>query len=117
MNSVLIPRYGAIGASVATVIAEAVVCFIKLLLSIRVMDNIFSLFNHLWQYIFSSFVMIGLLFAFQKLFENNSVFLLLFSVILGACVYALCLIILRNEYVLKILRSSKVCLRGCFYGK
>ena len=117
MNAVLIPRYGAMGAALATVISEAVVCFVKLVLCARVMKGVLSLFNRLWQYVLSSLVMVTALLLLRKFAGNGTASLLMLSVIAGAAVYALCLCAVRNEYALRIVRAMAVRTKGANYGK
>lgn len=117
MNAVLIPRHGAVGAAVATVVAEAVVCLVKLALSARVMDGIPALFSCLWQYVLSACAMAAALYLFGRLAGNGTLPLLVLSVCAGTAVYALCLFAMRNAYLLRIARAVTVRAKAVRHGK
>lgn len=84
LNLVLIPRYGAVGASVASVIAEAVelmvnIYYIRRLLKLQLSVNSFK------NSIISSITFIPLYMIFIYYYENNFLFFMLFIV---ACCFA-----------------------------
>lgn len=99
MNLILIPKLYAFGAGIATVVAEFSVWSIKLFLSKKLSEVFPSFFKNLYQYIISALLMILVLFLIS-LVQLSATWNLLVSVIAGAAVYVISLVLFKNEYVL-----------------
>lgn len=103
LNSILITRFFALGAGIATVFAEMTVCLLKLFLSRKLGVSIWELFKYFYQYILAAVAMLCVLFAFSFLQANFLVDVVV-SVVLGAAVYGTVLVLLKNVYVLDFLK-------------
>lgn len=110
LNSILIPRYGSVGAAIGTVGAESAVTGVQLFFTKK---YIFykDFFITLSESFLASFIII---FVINIITPHISTIIiqLLASFIIGIVLYSLILIILRNQYFLfyirKILRKIKV---------
>ena len=100
INLVLIGRYGAIGASIGTVIAEVIVTVSRLYF-IRKDFNIKKIIVKSKNYIISGIIMY-LVCSSLEFIINNSIILLLFKVILGMITYIIVLIILKDNFIKEI---------------
>ncbi len=99
LNSILIPKFYAFGAGIATVVAEFTVCITKFFLAKKLSINMKALFKNFYQYLISAVVMIFVLFAISLL-KINMIFNLVLSILLGATIYGLILLLFKNEYLL-----------------
>lgn len=104
INAILIPKYGAIGASIGTVCAEFIVTFIQVLY-IRKMFVFKNSFITLLESLFSSLIMGGIIY-FLIHFINNIFLQLLISFASGLLIYSLCLLIFKNKYFLLYLSKA-----------
>ncbi|MCR4736302.1 MAG: flippase [Treponema sp.] len=117
MNILLIPRFGAIGAAIATLIAEFIVCVIKFILCVCNEKASIRLFSNFWQYLIASLLMsIGLIFVDNILFINPFCKLGL-NVVFGICIYTISLFVFRNEYAFRIVTVLKKKIGGDCHGK
>lgn len=108
LNLILIPKYYALGAAIATVIAEFVVFFISFLLAFKILkSDMFKIFKNLWQYIVSTILMFFILFALSLLFKIHNHLYLIISVLCSIFIYFAFLIILRNPIIIKLIKSLK----------
>lgn len=107
MNFLFIPRYGATGAAVATLVAESVVCTTKFFLCRRTYRETCSLFKRIWQYIVASLFMCVFLFVFSRVLPAREIAVLFLSVVGGIVVYALFLLLVRNECAIRMLGFVK----------
>jgi len=99
LNIYLIPRFFSIGASTASVIAEASV-LICLLYSIKKDISIFNLFKGNWSYVISSVIMLLFIMPLGYLMRSNGIhsFLIIISqVLLGGGIYLLTLLLFKDE--------------------
>lgn len=94
-NSLFIPKYGASGAAISTVIAEFIAFIIPCIL-LRTYIFTKQQFINLIQIVFSTFIMsIPIFFVLH--YVNNSIFQIVFSLISSIAVYSLSLYLLKNK--------------------
>lgn len=95
INTIFIPKYGAIGAALGTLIAEFAVTTVQIIyLSKYISKNILiSLFHSIISCIPLSLIIIGL----TKLIKNNLI-LIIICIIISVIIYFLMLILLKNRY-------------------
>lgn len=106
LNLVLIPSFGALGATIATILAELLVATIQLFY-IRKEFNLIEIFSISYKYFLSSLVMlIGcVLISFLHL---SHFYILLLQIIIGSCIYLLMLLLLKDnflKYIFQIFKS------------
>lgn len=102
-NLFLIPKYGALGAAVGSVIAESVITFLQIIMT-RKTFNYTKIFLNNWKFIFSSLIM----FIIIKLITKNNViglYNLIFIVILSIIIYLSCLILLKEKMIISIIKK------------
>ena len=102
LNLLLIPRYGAMGAAIATVCAESVVTLTQLILARHyfVWKNILI---HSVQCIVAVICM-GLAVYFVMSFFSSYFFQLIVGVCAGIVVYFIVLLLLRNKFLFEFLK-------------
>ncbi|MCD6591309.1 MAG: flippase [Candidatus Aenigmarchaeota archaeon] len=90
LNLFLIPKHGAIGASIATVVAEFSVTLSQMIL-IRTIINLFEFFKKAWKHFLSAFgtFVISLIVSRLITFEGNNLFSLVLNGLLVAVSYFL----------------------------
>lgn len=95
INLILIPLYGVIGATIATVISElAVTCYQYFL--VRKEFKLKKLFGGIWKYLLSGIVMFIIVFVVNQQIEMN-IFNLIIQIVIGACIYVLLNITLKTN--------------------
>lgn len=105
LNSCLIWKYGAIGASIGTVIAELTVTGVQIFCTrkdFRWKEIIKMVFN----YLVASLIMFIICLFIGKIINNNLVSLML-QMIIGTCVYSGVLLILKDSMVIELLNRVK----------
>ena len=113
LNAIMIPGRGAIGAMVASVIAELISCGMQLYLLMN-SEYRFSLLLGVWKYIAASMVMIGSIMLLHKLLSLTGILSTCIDVISGALVYTAMLLSVREENVTMLWRKMKSSVvRGC----
>ena len=100
LNLIFIPKYGAIGAAIGTVFAEFICLFVQFIYLRKMFFNKLILINS-FQTIFSSILMLAVLFILQN-FVNNNLLLIILSVIVGITVYFTMMILLKNKITLEL---------------
>lgn len=105
LNAMFIPKYGAFGASIGTVIAELTVTSIQLY-CVKGSIDIKCIFKISKNYIFSGIIMFLICELIGKCFTNTLISLII-QVSVGTAIYALCLYILKDEGLNIILRKLK----------
>jgi len=103
LNLILIPRYQALGAGIATLSAESCVTIYQVLCT-RKEIKYRKMLHNLFDFVISGIVMSIFVIMITKLFTNLFVEITL-SIIGGAIIYALILFLLRNKIVVSILDS------------
>ena len=98
-NAIFIPIYGALGASIGTLIAESIVTIIQVIYLhqyIFTKDNFISLIHS-----FFATVLMGILIIFILKYINNIILQILIASTSGILFYPLCLSILKNKYFIE----------------
>lgn len=109
INLLLIGKYGAVGASIGTVIAEICVTIAQFIF-IRKEFIIKDIFKLSIQYFLSAIVMFGICNIIGNFISNN-LYCIITQVCVGILVYVSCLLILKNEFIYFILSNIKQKLR------
>lgn len=98
INGFLIPKYGALGASIGTVCAEFIVILIQMLYVRKLIFNKDFIITFI-ESIISSIIM-GALIILLNSYISNIILQLIFSFCIGVLLYSLCLFLFRNKYFL-----------------
>ncbi len=98
LNCVLITKYASIGAAVASVIAEFTVTIVQLF-SVRKELSIKIIFRQGVNYYIAGAIMLGILFIIKPCFSATIISTFLF-VGIGAVVYFIALILMKDEFLL-----------------
>lgn len=98
MNMVLIPRLYSMGALIASIIAEAVSCFIQVWLLIR-SEYRFPVPRSIWKYMISTIAMACLIMVEKNIIQLTGILSTLVDVIFGGIIYIVILVILREENI------------------
>lgn len=106
MNMILIPKYGAIGASIGTVIAEFTVTAVQAYFVKKDFDfkKVLLLSKN---YIISSIAMFVLCFGLSNLINKNAILSICLQVILGAITYFIILFLMKDQFTIQILKTIK----------
>lgn len=110
MNACLIWKFGAIGASIGTVIAELTVTLIQMYF-VRKDFNLKEIFKLAKNYLLSSIVMFIVCLFIGK-FINNNLISTIVQVIIGVITYGICLLILKDNFIIEMLDRIKNKIRG-----
>ena len=96
----LIPNFGAVGASITTVIGQLVILFIQILITKNEIKY-FSILKKSLKYILASILMlfIGLIFDY---FLDNNIYSLIVIIFISAVVYLGTLVLLKAEMVIEV---------------
>ena len=105
INMILIKKYGALGASIGTVLAEIVVTITQFIF-VRKDINLIKTIKLSFKYILAGFVMFIICLLIKKVIKNSLICIIV-QVISGIIVYAMCLIILKDKFVLNIIDKVK----------
>lgn len=96
MNLILIPNFYAVGAAIASVVAETTIALVQLYV-VRHEFSIVKIFALSWKYLVAGGVMLSILrLEDQKLFPTPVH--TLFMVISGACIYFLMLLLMKDSF-------------------
>lgn len=110
MNACLIGKFGAIGASIGTVIAELTVTLIQMYF-VRKDFNLKKVFKIAKNYLISSIVMF-IVCVFIGRYINNNLVSTIVQVIIGGLTYGICLLIMRDKFVFEMLNRVKNRIKG-----
>ncbi|WP_431726250.1 polysaccharide biosynthesis C-terminal domain-containing protein [Treponema socranskii] len=102
----LIPKYGAKGAAVGTVIAETCITFFEFF-SVRKMFKNKKNFICLIQVLFSTALMSCIIFYIINFF-TNSIMQIVSAVISGALIYSILLFLTKNKTFIDFFKSVKL---------
>ena len=100
MNAILIPQFFSIGAAIATIISEIVVTGSQFYM-VRKDFSIKNIFKLSSNYLISSFVMFAVLILLNHYIVNGWQGMIVMTV-LGAFIYVMILIILKDEMIKEI---------------
>lgn len=104
-NLILIPKYGAVGAAIGTVIAEFAVAITDILLGVKYFV-VTKLFAQFWQYLVSAAFMGGAVFLSIINIEKN-ITKICIGISVGVVTYALLLLLLHNNVAWQLLEIIK----------
>lgn len=116
LNLLLIPRLYSVGALIASIIAEAVSCFIQLYYFAK-SEYAIPLWKPMWKYIVSALVMGVILLGLNAILPVAGVLQTVADIVVGGIVYAACLILLREELVCMVLKTVKAKQKNCSFIK
>lgn len=105
LNICMIPVFGAIGAAIASVMAETIGVSIQIIYCcVTKQLRINSIFASAWKYIFSASCMLLLLLFLQNM-VSKTVIGLLTLIVVGAITYAVVLAVLRDDFFIQNTRT------------
>ena len=110
LNICLIWKYGAIGASIGTVIAEITVTFVQMYF-VRKDFNLKEIFKLSTNYLIASIVMFGVCIILGFFIDNNFISTIA-QVIVGVITYGICLLIMKDKFIFEVLRKVKNKIKG-----
>lgn len=105
INMILIKKYGALGASIGTVLAEIVVTITQFIF-VRKDINLIRIIKLSFKYILAGFVMFIICLLIKEVIKNSLICITV-QVISGIIVYVICLILLKDKFVLNIINKVK----------
>ena len=101
LNYFLIPRYGAVGAAIATAVCEVANTAVHFVIAVRKKYiSFFKVMASSWRYIISAGIMFVPIFFMQRAM-GETLWTFLLITITGGVVYALSLFLLRDAFFLK----------------
>lgn len=110
MNICLIWKYGAIGASIGTVIAEFTVTAIQMYF-VRKDFNLKEVFKLSINYLLASIIMFIICLIIGTIIKNNLLSTIL-QIIIGGITYGVCLIFLRDPFIINLFEKVKIKIKG-----
>ena len=119
VNYLMIPKYGAIGAAVATALTEIMICIAMVFMTIlykKEKISVRKIFIMSWKYILAVCAMFGIMFLMQH-FMHYSVWEFIVIATVGVVLYFLVLFILRDKFLFELLQKLKKILATLFCGK
>lgn len=105
INLLLIRKYGAIGASIATVIAEICVTIVQFVY-VKKDINISKTLKLSIKYVLSAFIMFAICIIIEKIIQNNLICIMI-QVVIGIIIYVGCLILLKDEFINSIMNKVR----------
>lgn len=96
-NAILIPRFFAAGAAIASVVSEIVVMLVYFIM-VRKEINFREMFDAAWKKVIAAVVMFVVLFNVQKMF-TVSIRASFFEIVIGIAVYGVVLLLLRDSFL------------------
>lgn len=109
LNALLIPKYSALGASIATVVSEYVVLVAQIFI-VKKQVNFTAMIKSQYIYVIFGMIMLGINLLVQNFWTGSSFLLLMIQVAVGVVVYSsLCLIYWKktgNEYYLGLIKNT-----------
>ena len=112
LNLFLIPRYGINGAAIASITSEILMLAVKIFLAYKTLGGTLYFFSKIYQYAAGALVMaIVVILLMLKL--DQSIATVILEAASGAIVYALVLLLFRNEHFLNIIELVRRRLHTC----
>lgn len=105
LNILLIKKYGAIGASIGSIIAELNVILIQLFL-IRKKFDIKKIISMSKNYFFASLIMFSVCYVMNNLLNDN-ILSIVVQIFVGAIIYSIILFLLKDQLLLKVIDKIK----------
>lgn len=106
MNFALIPRYGITGAAIASITSEVLMLAVKIFLAYKTLGGTLYFLSKIYQYAAAALVM-ALAVLFLMLKFDQTVATVILEAAAGAIVYALILLLFRNEHFMGILSAAQ----------
>lgn len=106
LNFILIKPLGAFGAGTATIITEFLLMSLYIIIT-RKEINFKILYKPFCQYLLSIICMTVCLIPLKLLLHSN-IFQIIFIPITGCCIYGVCLLLLKNEFIITLINSFKI---------
>ncbi|MCR5188535.1 MAG: flippase [Treponema sp.] len=106
LNFILIPKYGALGAGIATLATEFVM-FIVFHISVKDVISGVKIKKSLIQYIISSLIMALVVYMEIKFLPLSPILQILVGALSGALIYFVLLLIMKNEFLQNTLNNLK----------
>ena len=103
MNILLIPKYGALGASIGTVIAEFTVAIVQVYY-VRKDFDLKLIIKNSFNYIIASIIMFISCMILRQLISSNFISIVL-QVIVGTIIYGIMLLILKDDFTKELLNK------------
>lgn len=110
MNIILIWKYGAVGASIGTVIAELTVTLIQMYF-VRKDFKLKQIIKASKNYFISSIIMFTICLAVRRFINDNFISVII-QVITGGSVYIICLLMLKDKFVYEIIHRIESKIKG-----
>lgn len=110
LNLCLIWKYGAIGASIGTVVAEFTVTSVQIYF-VRKDFKLKEIFKLAKNYLISSIIMFIVCLVIGK-FINYNLMSTVVQVTVGGIIYGICLLILRDKFIFEVLNKIKNKIKG-----
>ncbi|WP_211249021.1 oligosaccharide flippase family protein [Fusobacterium perfoetens] len=105
-NLLYIPKIGALGAAIATIITEVIAIIVRILFCMDIFKKIkISIFNLVKIIISSTFM--GIVVYYIKNFSSNLTINLIFSIIFGGIAYSISLLLFKEKYIINFLEKLK----------
>ena len=97
LNLIVIPKYGALGASITTVIAEFTVAAVQFYY-VRDMVKIRKVLKLSLNYLISAIIMFLIVYAIGKIENIDSLIMIIIQAISGGAIYLIMLLLLKDEF-------------------
>lgn len=117
LNALMIPSLGAVGAAVATAIAEGGICLVLFIFAIcKKVISVKKVLLMGWKYLISAGIMFVALYFLQKVMPY-AVWSFIVLVLTGCVVYGCCLLILRDKFLIENVKKYWSQLKNKFKKK
>lgn len=117
LNALFIPYFGAVGAAIATAIAEASICIVLGIFAIiKKFISLKSIGLMSVKYLISAIVMSGVIYIIQK-YMPYAIWSFIVITFVGILIYGLILLILKDKFVIGLLSKIFVSLKNKLHKK
>lgn len=117
LNAIFIPYWGAVGAAIATAIAESVICIVLGIFAVmKKFINIKNVLLMSIKYIISSVVMFAVTWVMQK-YMPFAIWSFIVIMLAGMIVYGLMLLILRDKFTISLINRVLLSLKNKLHKK
>lgn len=118
-NFILIPKFFALGAAIATVLAEGFIAIAEIIYVVRTRKMTLKvIFVNWWKYLASGIVMMIIIIV-TTMRLNSSIITTIIQIVLGAIIYLGILLIIKDEFTRNVIETftNKLRKRVCKKGK
>ena len=117
LNAIFIPYWGAVGAAIATAIAESAICIVLGIFAVtKNFINIKDVLLMSIKYIISSAVMFAVIWVMQK-YMPFAIWSFIVIMLAGMIVYGLMLLILRDKFTISLINRVLLSLKNKLHKK